>query len=648
MEIQVMVYFPTGITESAVLSYSEEKTRIILDNGKEFQEDLYNSDSEFSIRNEVNGIPISVGERIALKSFSVIRRYSHSPASQYEMYPASTNGWVTQLSNSGTEAIFFIHNMIGNSKYLMLILDYKSRTLLDAQKINPYEVNILLMERNWDAYRKLYAEMDIQSRDDLINRILDTPPPTWNELALLVQGVNVPNLSLKRTMRETVDQLVPNSFPENIRDELIAFLSLILRIEIPKEDPLVFNARYRSTPLLVSLLFHHIQCLIEGDKPPQYVRVFTMADRKSLQEGLEPTVDVIENNPWDIAWYKLVTMFPNHRGRIFQVASTLNQNQEIITGIPITKKDAANSRKAWIDRFAMILYSLQLRGHVINQKLGLRTLVYVGGAHRWPHKHLSWSARLGYPAEKPPYIQVMVMPPSATERILRMRTNISEIIWSASKVNYNLFNESTQSWNISTSRIMKSIESQRSLKQLEREFSLKGDAETHMPDREESKVLGFITWAIYLNSLELGEYDKCLGMNRSKLGEILTKLSSKGIIQIHYYLPMTGLASICLVCKGDSNRIHSLSRAFMKHTPSTTAMISDSGNSSFILARMPEDSVYDISTQLPKRSREFEMDIKVYRVNAYAAYTHNLYERLLRPDQTWDDDISGLLSQIRT
>jgi len=169
-----------------------------------------------------------------------------------------------------------------------------------------------------------------------------------------------------------------------------------------------------------------------------------------------------------------------------------------------------------------------------------------------------------------------------------------------------------------------------------------------MPDREESKVLGFITWAIYLNSLELGEYDKCLGMNRSKLGEILTKLSSKGIIQIHYYLPMTGLASICLVCKGDSNRIHSLSRAFMKHTPSTTAMISDSGNSSFILARMPEDSVYDISTQLPKRSREFEMDIKVYRVNAYAAYTHNLYERLLRPDQTWDDDISGLLSQIRT
>ncbi len=42
------------------------------------------------------------------------------------------------------------------------------------------------------------------------------------------------------------------------------------------------------------------------------------------------------------------------------------------------------------------------------------------------------------------------------------------------------------------------------------------------------------------------------------------------------------------------------------------------------------------------------MDIKIYRVNAYAAYTHNLYQRLLRPDGTWDDDISGFLSQIRS
>ena len=47
------------------------------------------------------------------------------------------------------------------------------------------------------------------------------------------------------------------------------------------------------------------------------------------------------------------------------------------------------------------------------------------------------------------------------------------------------------------------------------------------------------------------------------------------------------------------------------------------------------------------KASEYGMDIKMFRVSAYAAYTHNLYERLLTSEGTWDDDISGLLNQIR-
>ncbi|MGY5879089.1 MAG: hypothetical protein RTV31_02515, partial [Candidatus Thorarchaeota archaeon] len=288
--------------------------------------------------------------------------------------------------------------------------------------------------------------------------------------------------------------------------------------------------------------------------------------------------------------------------RILDKVTELNENQVIMSGLPITKEDALLSREAWIDRFAMIQNSLQIRGHVQNRNLGLRTLIYVGGAHRWPHKHLAWTARLGNPAKKPPYIQVMVMPPSAAERIRRLRPNISEVFWSASKINYNLFSGSTQKWKTNTTRILQSLENQRSMKQLEREFGVKLLGKVFIPTLNETRVLGLMTWAMFMNSLELGEYNEFLGMDGNQFKEILTKLSSREIIQIQYHLPMAGLASVSLVCNGPSQKIQSLTRALLKHTPSTTARISKEGEQCYAMSRMPEESVYDISTQLPSKA----------------------------------------------
>lgn len=33
---------------------------------------------------------------------------------------------------------------------------------------------------------------------------------------------------------------------------------------------------------------------------------------------------------------------------------------------------------------------------------------------------------------------------------------------------------------------------------------------------------------------------------------------------------------------------------------------------------------------------------------AFRSYTGDFYQRLLKPDGTWDDDVSGLLSQVRS
>jgi len=648
MDKVVTVYFPSGSVESGILSYTIKGPKITLDGGSVLSNDESLDGVSFSFREGTEILPISTNERFLLNSVSALRKYSDTKNPMNEMYPASSGGWITKLSDSGHDALFVAHSIVNSDKFLLLILDSENQDLLNVQKVNLHEIVFLLMERDWDAYKKLNLKFDTENRNSLLESLLDAPAPKWNDFAALVEGISVPNLKIGQKMRDTMNQLVPKSFPNHIRDELMAFLSLIIKFKIPEGDPLEISTKYRSTPLLHSLLFHHIQCLIEGEVPPQYARVIIMADRGLLPHAIQPATEAMENNPWDIAWYKLSTMFPDQPSRILSKVAELNQNQVIISGLPITKEDAMLSQEAWIDRFAMIQNSLQIRGHVQNQNLGLRTLIYVGGAHRWPHKHLAWTARLGNPTNKPPYIQVMVMPPSAAERIRRLRPNISEVFWSASKINYNLFVDSTKRWKTNTTRILQSLENQRSMRQLEREFDVKLLSKLFTPTIKETRVLGLMTWAMYMNSLELGEYDEFLEMDANQFKEILTKLINRGIINLQYYLPMGDLASICLVYNGPSEKIYSLTRALLKHSPSTTARITKKGEQCYTMCRMPEESVYEISTQLPPKAAEHGVDVKVLRVNAYAAYTHNLYQRLLLPDGIWDDDISGFLSQIRS
>ncbi|MHA1864385.1 MAG: hypothetical protein ACTSWA_11505 [Candidatus Thorarchaeota archaeon] len=646
-EIEVKVYLPSKEISEGILTYSSSGPKVSLRDGREYNANLSSNHITFSILEENSQLPISVEEKVALNAVHTKRMYEDNLIKPIEMYPKSTEGWISCLSESGIEAQYIAHNIVGSNKKLLVIIDLAKDVLLSAYRVNSFEIAILFMNRDWDIYKKLFAEPNFANRESLIWNLLDRAPPKWSELSVLVEGVNVPNLNIGRNMRNTMEQLVPNSFPADVREELMAFLSLVMNLEIPSDDPLNIAMKYRSTPLLHSLIFHHINCHIEGDDPPQYVRILNMADRGLIPIGMQPTVEGFERNPWDIAWFRLTSMFPDRRGEILQMLSEMNLKDEIKTVLPISMKEAESSRIKWMNRYALILYSSSIRGHVQNQKIGLRTLIYIGGAHRWPHQHLAWTARLGNPNEKPPYIQVMLMPQSAAERVLRVRQNISEVFWSTMNVNFGLYNNKTKKWKANTARILQSIGRKRTLKQLEREFSIKTNGNIRIPSLEEAKLLGFITSGMNLSSLEEGIYEKYLGLNQERLNDLITKLKNLDIVHPRYFIHMLGLASMCIVAKGPALNIQSLSRAFLKHTPSTTARLTNGGNESIIISRMSEESAYEISSKLPSIAQD-ELEVKVMRINAYAAYTHNLYERLLLPDGTWDDDISGFLSQIRS
>ncbi len=646
MRIPVRVYLHSGNIEQGTLSYQKEGPEITT------KDKVYNQSTKDSITYSIlddsifeQKYGLSSNHKITLKSKSVQRRVIDSMNKQYDLYPPSTKGWITQLSDSGNEVLFIVQDIVSINKNLMTLMNLEKNEIIDCFLVNPYETELIFMNTDWTVYNLIRNLREID--ESIIDRLLDGPPPSWDSFASILEGVNVPQLELQETMGETMNQLVPSSFPARTRKELMAFLAWVQKMEIPDEDPLDLIYKIADSPIFSSLVFGHIQCILGKTAPPEYVRIMTMADRGLLKLPMLPTTESIEQNKWEMAWYRLRELFPSRRDSVLELADRLNKSRTILTSLPITRSQALATREDWIDRFALVNYSLIIRGFIQNKKLGLNTVVYVGGTHKWPHKHLSWTARLGNPNDKPPFIQVMVMPPTSMEQAIRALPNLSKIEWSASYLNLDLFDKRKQKWRIHLSRIYNSLRSKRTLRQLEREFLTPTQGPIYVPTRAEAKVLDYLSWQMYLSSLEMGDYETFLEMDNIQLLDIITKLRDHEIVKIQYLLRIPGLTATCHIVEGPRQQTQSLVRSFLKHMPSTTAMVEEGGSKAYIISRVPDESVYDLFANLSTKASEVDMKVRCLRIDAYAGYQNNLYSRLLKSDGTWDDDISGLLSQMR-
>jgi hypothetical protein len=274
-------------------------------------------------------------------------------------------------------------------------------------------------------------------------------------------------------------------------------------------------------------------------------------------------------------------------------------------------------------------------------------VVYVGGAHRWPHKHLEWSARLGYEPQRQPHIQIMVMPTPAYERVSRALPNIRKVEWEMSSSSFQLYNTEKRRWSMNSSLITNSLDRHRSLRQLTSEFHGKRQGVTLSIDKEQAKVLDLISWGIFLRSLETGQYSDYYEIDIERIRDILIDLQTKNAFFLQYSLVMLKLTSVCLLADGPVNNVLSLARAFLKHAPSAHVRVTDGGKSCSIIARIPEDKTYSFLETLSSSAAESDVSVRAFPISAYVGYRNNLYQRLLKQDGTWDDDVSGLLDQVR-
>ena len=76
-------------------------------------------------------------------------------------------------------------------------------------------------------------------------------------------------------------------------------------------------------------------------------------------------------------------------------------------------------------------------------------------------------------------------------------------------------------------------------------------------------------------------------------------------------------------------------------------MISESGESCFIISRIPEDETFHLITDIVSAASESGISLRALPISAYVGYRNNLYRRLWNSDGSWDADVSGLIDQVR-
>ncbi|MFW9843589.1 MAG: hypothetical protein ACFFEV_03350 [Candidatus Thorarchaeota archaeon] len=658
--LPVKVWVSRDECESGVLEFLNEDVIIKLQSGDVISSKNSGSSIFFEIESKISpdrnrlGIIESLESkyRVQLKPCLSIKHPYTNQGIQFseDIFPPSTRGFYGRLLAGKEDALYTVQRLKDDSQLMLSICNPITNQIYETLIVQPYEAEALSMIEDNKTRQILFmeaADNRSKSREELL-KILDTPSPSWSDLTKLVGEVSVPNLKLGKTMRDTLTQIVPSSFPKSIREELMVFLVYVLRGEIPEEDPLMNSFRFSSMPLVESLLNGHMMHLIDGTEWPSYVKLMTLAERNQLDFPKPAISDLVNKSPWLLFNAKCAEHLPNWQDIVIASAKNLNTSNKIVLGLPTSRSSAKKSRRAWKQRFAEMTLGLRVYGHVNHTSLGMVELVYLGAAYRWAHRHMKFITRLGGIGENSPHMQVMMVPISVVEQIKRALPSIIDVSWSARTSNLDLFDTKVRKWGVPSEKLIDSLEKKASIKMLRKNFGGISSAERYPLTIEEASVLDLVAEGVSLTFLEIPEFLANWGIDARKGRAIISNLVKRKLMKLTYEVTDTTLISLAIIAQGENNRVCSLVSSFMKNTPTSYGRLDERGENAVILTRLPEESVYEIVSQLTTRGLDYDVNIRCMRPTTFRRYTSNLYQRLLKEDGAWDDNVSAFLSQARS
>ncbi|MFW9792815.1 MAG: hypothetical protein ACFFEE_00820 [Candidatus Thorarchaeota archaeon] len=567
-----------------------------------------------------------------------------------DIFPPSSDGFYGRLRAGKDKAVFIIQNILNDTRRWLIIGDSQTGKIFETHTIQPYEAEALKLFDDqeitdlWD--REVWADKEELLKKEIAD-ILDEPSLSWEMISKLVGEVPITELERGETVRETFSQLVPNSFPEPIRDQLMAFLASIMMDKIKMDDLINQSSTIYASPMFGILMRGHFRCKVDKVKWSPYLEIIQQFSRGQLEQPSRTPSELIDSS-WRLLWAKMVATFPNWFGNAIVSARELNKSNKFHPRLPVTISQARRSRKLWKKRLAAMTYGLQVRGHVNPHVIGLTELVYIGAAYRWPHRHMRFITRLGLVSENPPHLQVLTVPPSSVERVMRALPQSIKISWSTRVVNLNLYNDASERWEIPIEKILESVHNQSSKKKVKKHFDDFSSADSYQITPNDAKVLGLVSRFIHLEDFERSDYFRYWKLGRREVSSIVSKLHRKGVLKLTYEVDDSRLVSLATIVQGKSERVSSFIHSLLTYTPTSLVMLNDEFDRGVVLSRFPEDLIFDLVSKLNEVGMQHNIVIRCLRPRAFRSFTYTLYHRLLRENGTWDDDVSAFLSQARS
>ncbi len=591
------------------------------------------------------------------------RPYSPNLPANYEenIYPHSTSGWYGRMFLGGIRCLYIIQEVNGQNLFWILIIDPKTGAIFHKHTIQPYELMPFKIKTVWELKEKRIRELGSKNSSEARAKwleLLDEPALIWDELDPIIKGTSISVLKRGKTIRNTLEQLVPLEYPSHIREEMMFFLAWIVRNKnISEEDPVEYFDNLFPLPIARSLLMGHFQYILDKIPPPYYLKLMKMAAHGTLRK---PIIRIDETSEkYNTFWAQTMAISPDWRGEILGHINQLSQSKSITTCLPVTKSDAQKSITAWKTRLGMLSLGAKLRTYIRTKTIGLNYLLYLGSKHRWANPHLSFSVRLSTTEKlKPPYLQVMVMPKLAlvkatriydTEAKLKSDGDFTkgrvEVVWSERSSNLNLFNSEQSQWILPTKKIITSMSKNQSVKTLRRKFGFRRKNRFYTLNNREARILDRTSEGLWLTDFENKRGEIVFGITKNETQTTLTKLRDEGVISIAYELHASRLPSIFTLLEGPPSQVCSIVGAFLDNTPTSLAMVSKNENLAIIISRIPSHSIDELKSKMSQKAEETDLIVQFRNPEAYRSYNWDLYQRLLRKDGTWDDDISIIESQ---
>ena len=638
--------------QSASLSYDVTGPKFQLGNGEYLKGvETFKIKSDLFVDEENNSVLESKKQPIEIYAepiLSVRRSYTLDGNRPEFLYPPSTRGWLSRIDRSGEEALLFVHRIVNETKLWLVVVHKKNWEILEAHPIFPFECSILEIADEFDEYVSvLKSRTDISDARKWMHGVLSSTSPSWEDMARITDDVYIPNLRLGSDARETMEQLVPESYLSDIREQIMAFLTLASKWEVPPEDPVDYFNRILPLDVLYILLLGYVICKLSEEGIPPYVQIIQKSSQHALATPSRPLTDTFRVDSWSLAHHRISERIPNAIKTPMKYAKQLNESGEVVVKLPVTKNEAARSQKAWVERFLLMAAGFRIRTELKPRSVGLVKLIDITRAHQWPHKHMKWSASIAGRSYKEPHIQIMEMPPLAAERIVRARPNIVETEWSASKVNASLYDINKGEWRVPFGRISNAARGSQTLRKIGNEFGVWKGKEAYSPTLKWVKCLDATANLGYLADLEWTDYLNHFSITSAELHSALVEMKDKSIIDLHYTPVFRDLVTVAIVGQGPPVRVCSLTRGFLKHTPSATVSIGRNSEWFLIMTRLPSSGAHRVISSLPAIASEEEITLTCHRTMSYRSYLWKFYQRLLREDGTWDDDVTAMLSQIR-